>query len=41
MVKYKDKGPLDLMTGAGGLDTTWAQVGFGRQLLPAAPGSLS
>lgn len=27
MVKYKDKGPLDLVAGAGGLDTTWAQVG--------------
>ena len=26
MVKYKDKGPLDLVAGPGGLDTTWAQV---------------
>lgn len=26
VVKYKDKGPLDLVAGPGGLDTTWAQV---------------
>lgn len=27
MVKYKNMGPpLDLVTGPGGLDTTWAQV---------------
>lgn len=26
MVKYKDKGPLDLVAGPGGLDTAWAQV---------------
>lgn len=36
MVKYKDKGPLDLVAGAGGLDTTWAQVGFCRRLAAAA-----
>jgi hypothetical protein len=27
MVKYKDQGPLDLMVGPGGYDTSWAQVG--------------
>jgi hypothetical protein len=28
MVKYKDKGPLDLVAGPGGLDTAWAQVQY-------------
>lgn len=31
MVKYKDRGPLDLTAGPGGLDTTWAQVRPGAE----------